>query len=146
MKIITFLFINFVVGFLSDIILNDLSRQPTSELFKSKIIQSLKIYFINKSIIHAAFNAGITVVIILIPTILLFTLYSNIFENKTLFTFFAFIMGFIADIIIDKLNIFGDTLKPFYKLAGSGLLGGLAIAFSVIISYLIHIYLLPILI
>ena len=146
MKIITFLFINFVVGFLSDIILNDLSRQPASELFKSKIIQSLKIYFKNKSIIHAAFNAGITVVIILIPTILLFTLYSNIFENKILFIFSTFVMGFIADIIIDKLNIFGDTLKPFYKLAGSGLLGGLAIVFSVIISYLIQIYLLPILI
>jgi uncharacterized membrane protein len=146
MKIITFLFINFVVGFLSDIILNDLSRQPASELFKSKIIQSLNIYFKNKSIIHAAFNAGITVVIILIPTILLFTLYSNIFENKILFIFSTFVMGFIADIIIDKLNIFGDTLKPFYKLAGSGLLGGLAIVFSVIISYLIQIYLLPILI
>ena len=146
MKIISFLFINFVVGFLSDIILNDLSRKPLTDLFKSKIIQSLNIYFKNKYIIHAAFNAGITVVIILIPTILLFTLYSNIFENKIWFTFFAFIMGFISDIIIDKLNIFGNTLKPFYKLAGSGLLGGLAIAFSVIISYLIQIYLLPILI
>ena len=55
------------------------------------------------------------------------------------------ITGFISDIIIDKMNIFGNTLKPFYKLAGSGFWGGLAIAFSVVISYLIQIYLLPIL-
>jgi hypothetical protein len=141
----TFLFINFIVGFLADIFLNDLSRKPASKLFPSKIIQSLNIYFINKSIIQAAVYAGLTVVFVLIPTILLFNLYFDVFKNKLLFTIFSFITGFISDIIIDKLNIFGNTLKPFYKLAGSGLWGGLAIAFSVVISYLIQIYLLPIL-
>ena len=141
----TFLFINFIVGFISDIILNDLSRKPASQLFPSKIIKSLNIYFVNKSIIQAGIYAGLTVVIVLIPTIILFNLYFDIFENKLLFTIFSFITGFISDIIIEKLNIFGNTLKPFYKLAGSGLWGGLAIAFSVVISYLIQIYLLPIL-
>lgn len=141
----TFLFINFIVGFIADIFLNDLSRKPASRLFPSKIIQSLNIYFINKSIIQAAIYAGLTVIVVLIPTIILFNLYFDVFENKLLFTIFSFITGFISDIIIDKLNIFGNTLKPFYKLAGSGLLGGLAIAFSVVISYLIQIYLLPIL-
>ena len=141
----TFLFINFIVGFIADVILNDLSRKPASQLFPSKIIQSLNIYFINKSIIQAAIYAGLTVIFVLIPTIYLFNLYLDVFENKLLFTIFSFITGFISDIIIDKLNIFGNTLKPFYKLAGSGLWGGLAIAFSVVISYLIQIYLLPIL-
>ena len=141
----TFLFINFIVGFIADVILNDLSRKPASQLFPSKIIQSLNTYFLNKSIIQAAIYAGLTVVVVLIPTIYLFDLYFDIFENKLLFTIFSFITGFISDIIIDKLNIFGNTLKPFYKLAGSGLWGGLAIAFSVIVSYLIQIYLLPIL-
>ena len=145
MNIGTFLFINFIVGFIADVILNDLSRKPASQVFPSKIIQSLNIYFINKSIIQAAIYAGLTVVVVLIPTIYLFNLYFDIFENKLLFTIFSFITGFISDIIIDKLNIFGNTLKPFYKLAGSGLWGGLAIAFSVIVSYLIQIYLLPIL-
>ena len=145
MKTLTFVFINFIVGFISDIILNDLSRKPATLLFPSKIIQSLNIYFINKSIIQAAIYAGITVVVILIPTVLLFNMYFNVFEDKILFTGCSFIVGYIADIIIDKMNIFGNTLKPFYKLAGSGLWGGLAIAFSVIISYLIQIYLLPIL-
>ena len=145
MKSSTFFFINFIVGFISDIILNDLSRKPATLLFPSKIIQSLNIYFINKSIIQAAIYAGITVVVILIPTVLLFNMYFNVFENKILFTGCSFVVGYIADIIIDKMNIFGNTLKPFYKLAGSGLWGGLAIAFSVIISYLIQIYLLPIL-
>ena len=145
MKTSTFFFINFIVGFISDIILNDLSRKTATLLFPSKIIQSLNIYFINKSIIQAAIYAGITVVVILIPTVLLFNMYFNVFENKILFTGCSFVVGYIADIIIDKMNIFGDTLKPFYKLAGSGLWGGLAIVFSVIISYLIQIYLLPIL-
>ena len=141
----TFLFINFIVGFIADVILNDLSRKPASQVFPSKIIQSLNIYFINKSIIQAAIYAGLTVIFVLIPTIYLFNLYFDIFENRLLFTIFSFITGFISDIIIDKLNIFGNTLKPFYKLAGSGLWGGLAIAFSVLVSYLIQIYLLPIL-
>tara|TARA_B100001248_G_scaffold164904_1_gene124694 strand:+ start:893 stop:1330 length:438 start_codon:yes stop_codon:yes gene_type:complete len=141
----TFLFINFIVGFVADIILNDLSRKPASQLFPSKIIKSLNTYFLNKSIIQAGIYAGLTVVVVLIPTIILFNLYFDVFKNKLLFTIFSFITGFISDIIIDKLNIFGNTLKPFYKLAGSGLWGGLAIAFSVVISYLIQIYLLPIL-
>lgn len=141
----TFLFINFIVGFIADIILNDLSRKPASKLFPSKIIQSLNTYFLNKSIIQAGVYAGLTVVVVLIPTIILFNLYFDVFENKLLFTIFSFITGFISDIIIDKLNIFGNTLKPFYRLAGSGVWGGLAIAFSVVISYLIQIYLLPIL-
>ena len=141
----TFLFINFIVGFLADIFLNDLSRKPASQLLPSKIIQSLNTYFLNKSIIQAGVYAGLTVVVVLIPTIILFNLYFDVFENKLLFTIFSFITGFISDIIIDKLNIFGNTLKPFYKLAGSGLWGGLAIAFSVVISYLIQFYLLPIL-
>ena len=123
MNIVTFLFINFIVGFIADIILNDLSRKPASQVFPSKIIQSLNIYFINKSIIQAAIYAGLTVIFVLIPTIYLFNLYFDIFENTLLFSIFSFITGFISDIIIDKLNIFGNTLKPFYKLAGSGYQG-----------------------
>ena len=146
MKVSTFLFINFIIGFISDIILNDLSRKPASTIFPSKIIQSLNSYFVNKSIIQAANYAGLTVIIVLIPTILLFNLYFNLFENKLLFTIVSFITGFISDIIIDKMNLFGNSLKPFYKLAGSGFWGGMAIAFSVFLSYLIQIYLLPILI
>ena len=145
MNIFTFLFINFIVGFISDIILNDLSRKPAALLFSSQIIQSLNMYFMNKSIIQAAIYAGITVLIILIPAIVLFNMYFNVFENMILFTGFSFLVGFIADIIIDKMNIFGNSLKPYYKLAGSGLLGGLAISFSVVISYVLQIYLLPIL-
>ena len=141
----TFVFINFIVGFISDIILNDLSRKPASAIFPSKMIQSLNSYFISKSIIQAAIYAGITVIVILIPTMILFNLYFDVFENKILFTGCSFVVGFISDIIIDKMNIFGNTLKPYYKLAGSGFWGGLAIAFSVVISYLIQIYLLPIL-
>lgn len=145
MKIETFLFINFIIGFVSDIILNDLSRKPLAYIFPSKIIRSLYPYFINKSIIQAGIYAGLTVLIILIPLIYLFNIYFDIFENKLNFILFSFGVGYIADIIIDKLNIFGKTLRPFYNIAGSGFWGGLAIAFSVSLSYIIQIKLLPIL-
>ena len=49
----------------------------------------------------------------------------------------AFVVGYILDIIIDKYNIFGDSLKPYYKTAGSGLWGGIAIMFAMIISLFI---------
>jgi hypothetical protein len=138
MKTIIFLLINFIVGFVSDIILNDLSRKPASRIFQSKIIRSLRPYFIRKSIIQAAIYAGITVVIVLLPTIYIFNIYFDVFENIFNFILLSFCMGYIADILIDKLNIFGKTLKPYYNIAGSGLWGGMAIMFSVIISYIIQ--------
>ena len=55
----------------------------------------------------------------------------------------GFIIGYLVDILIEKLDIFGTTLHHYYKLAGSGFYGGLAIVFSIIISYILQIYLLP---
>ena len=49
----------------------------------------------------------------------------------------------IIDIFIEKIDIFGATLHPYYKLAGSGFYGGLAIIFSITISYILQIYLVP---
>ena len=48
----------------------------------------------------------------------------------------TFVIGYIADILIHKLNIF-PKLKLYYKVIGSGLWGGLAILFSVSISLLL---------
>ena len=72
MKLFTFFFINFVVSMISDIILNDIARGNIK--FKSKIIDSLKPYFVNKSIIIASIYAGITICL---------TLGRVIFNNKT---------------------------------------------------------------
>ena len=64
----TFIFINFIVSFISDIILNDLSQ---SSYIDSPIIKSLQPYFQKKSIVEAAFYAGLTVVLTLIRILIL---------------------------------------------------------------------------
>ena len=53
MKSITFIFINFMVGFISDIILNDLSKVNKDIMLED--------YFKNKYIFEAAVYAGLTI-------------------------------------------------------------------------------------
>ena len=48
MKYYTFIFINFIVSFISDIMLNDLANSKQTK-YISPIITSLKPYFENKS-------------------------------------------------------------------------------------------------
>lgn len=141
-NIYTFIFINFIVSFLSDIILNDLSR---SSYINSPIIKSLQPYFQKKLIIEAGFYAGLTVVLTLIPILILHKYLLPIFDipELLLFTLLGFIIGYLVDILIEKIDIFGPSLHQYYKLAGSGFYGGLAIVFSIIVSYILQIYLLP---
>lgn len=142
LNLYTFTFINFIVGFISDIVLNDLSRMKN---INSPIIESLQIYFEKKYIIEAAFYAGLTVIITLTPILILHKYLLSILQIDELFLLIVlgFIIGYIVDILIEKLYIFGPTLDRYYKLAGSGFYGGLAIVFSIIVSYLLQIYLLP---
>ena len=138
MKIETFLFINFLVGVVSDIILNDLSK-----VSENPIIKSLKPYFEKHSIIGAGFYAGLTVLITLLPFIFYGVPNNNVELVYALIP--AFILGYIADIIIEKLELFGPSLNPYYKEAGAGFYGGFAVGFSVFISYILQKYLLPVL-
>ena len=141
-NIYTFLFINFIVGFISDIVLNDLSN---SSFINSPIIKSLQPYFKKKLIIEAAFYAGLTVVLSLIPILILHKYLLPIFNipEILLLIILGFIIGYLVDILIEKIDIFGPSLHQYYKLAGSGFYGGLAIVFSIIVSYILQIYLLP---
>jgi len=141
MKLLTFLFINFIVSFFSDIVLNDLSKS---------MIPSLKPYFHNQSIIVSAIYAGITVEIALFITIGCFYLLFHAFVPNTLkmlffFCIIAFVVGFIADIFIDKLHIFGNRLDEYYRKLGAGFWGAVAFIFSIVISYVIQKEILPIL-
>ena len=58
MNVHIFLIINFIIGFISDIILNKLSYYNVMKL------DTLRPYFEDKTIIEAALYAGITVYII----------------------------------------------------------------------------------
>ena len=132
MKIITNLFINFCVGFISDIILNDLST-----IKNLNSINSLSNYFKNHYITIAAIYAGITTMICILITIII-----NKFI-KINYYLLTFIVGYFIDILIEKCKII-NHLDNYYRVVGSGIWGGLAILFSSVISTLINIYILPI--
>jgi uncharacterized membrane protein len=137
---VIFLFLNFCVSFVSDIVLNDLSTH-------FNIIKSLKPYFQNKSILKCALDAGITVMIgILITMFFSFLLFGflspNTFVQLIYFCIIGFLIGYILDILIYKLHVFGNRLDAYYKAFGAGLWGAIAFIFSIIISYFLqkHIF------
>ena len=111
--------INFIIGFISDIVLNVLSRYNVTE-----ILSSLLPYFKENGVLKSALLAGLTTYISAYITLVVF--------GQSIIG--AFIVGYILDIIIDKYNIFGDSLKPYYKIAGAGFWGGVAIMFAMIVS------------
>ena len=138
------LLLNFFIGFISDLGLNFLSRQSYAPI----AIKALEIYFKRKTIktepartIISAINAGLTVIVCLMVIM---------FISKFLFGFFfpvnlkqlypylplTFLLGYFADVLIYKMQLFGDTLNPYYKVSGgAGLWGALSIIFSVVLSY-----------
>lgn len=150
MKLITFVFVNFVVSVFSDIALNDVANPPQPFPFHSKIIDSLKPYFKNKSIIVSGIYAGITICLTLVGVCalsnLLFGFYvPNNVKQLAMFCALAFPIGFVVDICIDKLKIFGKSLDPYYKIAGAGFWGAAAFITSIVISYALQKYLIPVL-
>ena len=135
MNPLLFLFINFSVAFVSDIVLNDLS-------IHFNLLKSLQPYFHNQSILKCAFDAGLTVVIALLIT-MLFSYYLFGFDvpNKSkqliYFCILAFVLGYIIDIVIYKFKLF-NGLDNYYKIYGAGLWGGIAFVFSILISYFLQ--------
>tara|TARA_B110000238_G_scaffold182407_1_gene208151 strand:+ start:339 stop:782 length:444 start_codon:yes stop_codon:yes gene_type:complete len=138
---------NIVVSFVSDILLNDLSSDQVKKLTR---IKTLRPYFDNKLIVLSGLYASITIGIALIPvsitTQLLFKQsYPNTHTSLFKFCIIAFIYGYIIDILIDHLKIFGTTLDQYYKEFGRGLWGAIALIVSIITSYILNNYLIPIL-
>ena len=138
MYMIEFLVLNFIVSFVSDIVLNDLSY-----------LTPLRSYFYKQSILKSAFIAGLTVLIALVINILFsyflfgFSTPTN-YKELAYFSSLAFIVGFVFDALIYKLKIFGNRLDAYYKQVGVGFWGAMAFVFSIVISYFLQkqIYLL----
>lgn len=135
-----FLVFNALVGFFSDIVLNIIAKH---DIYKP--ITTLRPYFEDKTMFQAAFYALLTVVIIVGIIMKLFQIFYNKYlpeTKKEIFIYFilTFIVGYIGDIVIYKLNIF-PKLKTYYRVVGKGLWGSLAILFSVVLSLIgIHVY------
>ena len=141
MKYTLFIILNFVVSFISDLILNDLSFRKILDT-KLIVIQALNHYFKDKSIVITAFMAGLTIVLSLFFTTflskILFNFYiPNNINNLLKFNILSFILGYIIDVIIDKTKLFGKSLDPYYKVAGSGFWGAVAYLFSINVSYML---------
>ncbi len=140
---IFFVVINFCVAYVSDNILNDLSKQSKIKAFKS-----LSPYFKKKSIVGAGIYAGLTIAV---ATILLMILYNTIFNSylpntssfkyssstfMAYFVFFiiAYFIGYALDVFIYKMNVF-DGLQTFYNEVGAGNGGALSFLFSLTLSF-----------
>lgn len=148
MKYITFIFLNFIVSFFADIVLNDLATLPQPFYFESTIVKSLRPYFQSKSIIIAGLYAALTVVITLLLTSFISLIFlgfanPNTLQSLILFTGLAFVIGYFIDILIERLHIFGSSLDEYYKVAGSGFWGGVAFIVSIIISYYLQAFIVP---
>ena len=137
----------FFIGFLSDIVLNYLSRQT----YAPATIKALKVYFSRPGIKNAllrdtvsAAYAGLTIVAALLVTMIFAQLMFNFTYPRSLtqlyqFLLLAFPIGYLMDILIYKTELFGPTLNPFYKIAGAGFWGAMAYIFAIIIAYFISI-------
>lgn len=129
-KILYFIFLNFFVSFISDIIIN-----------KFKLVKEFDLYYKNKTTIEAGIYAGIPIVIGLILTMILSFLLLGYFIPNNLISLFryiilAFLVGYVIDDIIYKFSIF-DGLLLYYNTYGSGFLGSMSFIFCIIISYFI---------
>jgi hypothetical protein len=143
MNSLTFIILNFFVAFFSDIILNFLSSTHGSWILKNRIINSLQGYFKKRSITRAAIDAGFTVLFVLLivmvaSQILLGYKSPSNLSQLLLFSLFGFILGFIADVLIDKWKLYGSDLDAYYKEAGAGFWGALALVFSINASYILE--------
>ena len=140
---VLFVIINFCVAYVSDNVLNDLSKYSNIKAFKS-----LLPYFRKKTIVGAGIYAGLTIAI---ATILLMILYNAIFNSylpntssfnfssstfMAYFIFFiiAYFIGYALDVFIYRMNVF-DNLEPFYKEVGAGNGGALSFIFSLTLSF-----------
>ena len=143
MKPITFVFINFLVSAAADIVLNDMANHYN-------LFTTLKPYFREKPILYAAFLAGITVATSTILLLLLSKLFFGFYIPYTpkellLFLLLSYPLGFVIDKVIEKTALFGPTLIPFYKKHGSGNSGAIAFIISLLISFLLQKYIIPLL-
>lgn len=133
---VLFIIINFCVSYVSDNVLNDLSKYAPYKAFTS-----LAPYFKNKSIVVAGIYAGLTVVFATILLLLFNRLFLNTYfpESRSEFIItivIAYVIGYALDVFIYKMNIF-DDLQLFYKTVGAGNGGALSFLFSLFISFIV---------
>ena len=132
---VLFIIINFCVSYVSDNVLNDLSKYTHVKAFTS-----LAPYFKNKPIVLAGIYAGITVAFATILLLLFTRQFLNTYLPTTNSDFavtilIAYVIGYALDVFIYKMNLF-DNLEPFYNTVGAGNGGALSFIFSLVVSFI----------
>ena len=103
-------------------------------------LNTLRPYFKHHSMFVAALYGYVLIVVVIICNLFYIRYKKYLPETRTEYLVFftvTFVIGFIADIVIHRLNIF-PKLKLYYRVVGSGLWGALAILFSVSLSIFIQ--------
>jgi hypothetical protein len=131
----SFVLLNFLVAFVSDLVLNGMSRSS----YSPAAVQALRLYFGQKIFVPAVL-AGVTVVTVLLFTMALSWLVFHFTAPKNtrqlgLFLLLAAPLGYLADILIYRGQVFGTSLNPFYKIAGAGFWGAAAFLVAIVVSY-----------
>lgn len=138
---VNFMLAIFFISAVSDLLLNYLSRVKSDHMPKS--IVALRTYFKHyENALLTAVYAGLTVLAVLLLTMVLSKFIWGFVSPATIpqllrFLSLAWPLGYGADVFIYKYKVFGETLDPYYKVAGSGFYGALAFVFSIIFSYIL---------
>lgn len=138
LQLIAFLTTGFLVGAVSDIVLNDLSTFKQS----GEIITSLRSYFEKRTILFASFSAAMTILVAMILVSIVFSIITGSFYPRTLMEFIIYCaigypLGYLMDVLIYKMKVFGTDLDPYYEIAGAGHWGALSLMFAVVPSFLV---------
>ena len=140
MNILVFILVSFAVGFVSDVVLNDLSKNVS-------MFRPLVPYFKNKFITESGICAGTTIAVATTMLLFIFKTFFNKYLPTTqrdlvIFLVIGYILGFLLDIVICRANVFGETLKPYYDSFGCGNSGAIAFIFAIVVSLFVFNYIL----
>ena len=116
----------------------------------SSSIGSFRPYFERKSITVAAIYAGLT---ILVATLILFGVSKNVLGTMipskpimiVMYFALSYVIGYALDVVIEKTDVFGPSLHPYYEVVGSGHWGAIAFVFSIVMSYTMQKTIVPLL-
>jgi len=135
--ILLFIFINFIVSAISDMVLQYFAFKPNA----NSRLKALRPYYNYYGKLASVVLAGITVCSLLLIHLFLFKTIFDVYlptHSVKLIIYFlisSLILGYVSDYLIHTLHVFGNTLNEYYKIKNAYIWGMLAYFFSIFISY-----------
>ena len=145
MKFGTFLFVNAMVAFICGVVLYDMSRMDKSP----KVIKSLRPYYDQKSVVRSSLMGVAILVVSLVITMMICSHFFKFMVPKKMedvlrMIVVAYGVGFVINKVVDVSGMMGNRLQDVYNFFGlSGHLGAMSLVVCIVVSHLIHGYLIP---